>query len=412
MKPQSVDLVLAVDSSKSMGPCFSRLKSAIHDLMQPLIQERFTVRFALIAYASAPGPDGPLYDHTFIGGSGPSPMRALYSADPDPAAFFTLDPEAVGRALSELKPQGNENTLLAIDIAADLPFGSVESTRRVIAVFTDEPLEQSVVGKEPLDKLPELIAKLQTRRIQLFVAAPPSPALDELGCLDGSQIEAVTGGDGLSSVDFSRLLAQMGKSISLTTLQQGGEPEYTRALYGQDCWHSDRVVSDQNRQRILAVGESVNFLSDSTFDNVTAKLKWTAPVDLDLHAIFRTRGGQESHVHYMNRREHGVKLNRDAGVGNKAGSNAEKISIESLENIDVILFATRIYSKGGCYADYDGVVLLQGEQGQEIVVPLTSTERADWCVIARVSVGPLGARVTNINRVENSVVPCVEDYVN
>ena len=63
-----------------------------------------------------------------------------------------------------------------------------------------------------------------------------------------------------------------------------------------------------------------------------------------------------------------------------------------------ILFATKIFSKGGCYADYDGRVMVQTNNGDEIVVPLTSRERADWCVIAKISNDANGPLVTNVNR--------------
>ena len=154
-----------------------------------------------------------------------------------------------------LEAQGNEDTLLALDMAADFPFGPPESTRRVIAVFTDEPLEAGVSELLPLAKIPELIQKLTSRRIQLFASAPFSGALEQLGSLDRAEIEAVEGGDGLKSVDFKKLLAQMGKSISVSSLQIGTEPAWKKAIFGQDQLDPSRFSSAHDKSAILRSGE-------------------------------------------------------------------------------------------------------------------------------------------------------------
>jgi hypothetical protein len=255
MKPQNVDLVLLVDSSESMRPCFASLREHLKDLLYPLQQANFRVRFGLVAYAAGRDRGVPVYDHTFIGGSGPEMIQKLYSPSVGAADFFTSDSAVVTRVLSGLEAQGNEDTLLALDIAADFPFGSPESTRRVIAVFTDEPLEAGVAAAEPMAKIPNLIQKLMSRRIQLFVSAPFSPAMEQLGSLDRAEIEAVDGGDGLKSVDFKKLLAQMGKSISVSSLQMGPEPAWQKAIFGQDKFEPSRFSSAQDKSVIVRSGE-------------------------------------------------------------------------------------------------------------------------------------------------------------
>lgn len=129
MRPQNVDFVLLVDSSESMRPCFNQLRDHLKDLLYPLQQANFKVRCGLVAYAAAPGSDGPVYDHTFIGGSGPEMIQKLYSPQANANDFFTNDPAVVSRVLGGLEAQGNEDTLLALDIAADFPFGPPDSTR-------------------------------------------------------------------------------------------------------------------------------------------------------------------------------------------------------------------------------------------------------------------------------------------
>lgn len=406
MKPQNVDFVLLVDASESMKPCFAQLREHLKDLLYPLQQANFKVRFGLVAYAAAPSREGPVYDHTFVGGSGPEILKKLYAPSPSASDFFTHDPSVISRVLAGLEAQGNEDTLLALDIAADFPFGPAESTRRVLAVFTDEPLEKGVSSEAPLTKIGELIQKLTSRRLQLFVSAPLSPALEELGSVDRAEIEPVEGGDGLKTVDFKKLLAQMGKSISVSSLQMGPEPEWQKALYGQDKWSGVRAVNAANRRTVLAVGESVKLNDSSPLRQIKVKLQWTAPVDLDLHAFYRSNDGQESSVYYGSREGQGIVLDQDAGIGNSGGQNEENITIESLNGLKEILFATKIFNKGGCYADYNGKVIVKTNNGDEIVVPLTSREHVDWCIIAKLSNSPNGTELLNLNKV-SAVDPVV-----
>jgi uncharacterized protein involved in tellurium resistance len=217
--------------------------------------------------------------------------------------------------------------------------------------------------------------------------------------VDRAEIEPVDGGDGLKAVDFKKLLAQMGKSISISSLQMGPEPSWQRALYGQDKWTEGRAVSASNRRAVLAVGESVKLNASAPLKNIKVTLRWTAPVDLDLHAFYRTKGGEEASVYHGFRESHGIVLDHDAGIGDKGGQNEENLTIDSLAGFQDILFATKIFTKGGCYADYNGKVIVKTNNGDEIVVPLTSRERADWCVIAKLSNSHNGPELINLNKV-------------
>ena len=53
--------------------------------------------------------------------------------------------------------------------------------------------------------------------------------------------------------------------------------------------------------------------------------------------------------------------------------------------------------------------MVQTNNGDEIVVPLTSRERADWCVIAKISNDANGPLVTNVNRVTDDE-PNIDDF--
>ena len=409
MPAKNVDLVILVDSSESMRPCFSQLREHLKDLLVPLQQANFNVRFGLVAYAAAATRGAPSYDHTFIGGSGPEMIKKLYSHQVSADDFFTRDQTVVARVLSGLEAQGNEDTLLALDIAADFPFGPMDSTRRVIAVFTDEPLEAGVSELEPIAKIPELVQKMMSRKIQLFASAPMSDALEQLGSMDRAEIEAVNGGDGLKSVDFKKLLAQMGKSISVSSLQAGSEKPWKKAIFGQDQWKADRIVTASNRNVILSVGESAKLDTSSPITEVNIRLQWRAAVDLDLHAFYRTKSGHQGHVYFGDKDGPCMQLDTDAGVGDRGGQNEENITITSLDDFEEILFATKIFSKGGSYQDYDGRVAVQTNNGDDIQVPLTSRERADWCVIAKFSNDVNGPTIMNLNQVTNSE-PATGDF--
>jgi uncharacterized protein involved in tellurium resistance len=92
-------------------------------------------------------------------------------------------------------------------------------------------------------------------------------------------------------------------------------------------------------------------------------------------------------------------LDYDAGVGNVGGRNEENIRIEALDELEEVLFATKIFNKGGCYADYNGRILVETSNGEEVIVPLSSREHVDWCVIARFLNSPNGPVLMNMNSV-------------
>ena len=72
-----VDLVLLVDTSDSMKPCFERLRDNLSQLLGPLRQASFSVRIGLVGYAAGRDSTGVVYDHTFLGGSGIPLVKGL-----------------------------------------------------------------------------------------------------------------------------------------------------------------------------------------------------------------------------------------------------------------------------------------------------------------------------------------------
>jgi tellurite resistance protein TerA len=154
------------------------------------------------------------------------------------------------------------------------------------------------------------------------------------------------------------------------------------------------------------------------FTRMNVKLRWTAAVDLDLHAFYKMKNGQAGHVFFASRgdlrRPPHIQLDQDAGVGNTAGNNEENITITTLDNIEYVLIATNIFrltsflSPSDNFARYDGRVLVQTDLGDDIEVPLTSQEPGRWCIIAELDNTNVQApRVVNINKVQKDA-PALE----
>jgi hypothetical protein len=250
MKPQIVEVVLVVDASGSMAPCFQQLRLHLRELVAPLQASSLRVRFGILAYKAGSRDSGAVFEFVTLASSHTDVLNALYGSAPNPAQFFTDDPPQVLRVLESLIPEGDEDTLLAVDVAADFPFGPLSKTQRVLAVFTDEPLEDGILGSAPIAKLDALIKKLMQRRIQLFMAAPMSPALELLASVDRCEIETVDAGNGLRTLNFGKLLTQMAKSISMSTSQTTHEPEYQRAIFGQNTWGRATATNMSEGQRL------------------------------------------------------------------------------------------------------------------------------------------------------------------
>ena len=229
MKATTVDLVFVIDASESMRPCFEGLARNLDQVVRPLQGFNFKVRLGLVAMSlgRSSGGDRAVRTVTLAGSEAP-----IYQGG---AGLFTEDGNQFGAKLRGIELSGDENHLVALDCALDFPFGPISSTRRVVALFSDEKIEDGLVTDEDKAKIPEIIKKVMGRKVLLFAALPFSPALEMLGSTDGAQIEPIEGGDGLASEDFGKLLAQMAKSISVASMQ-GDEGRYKKALWGQDRW--------------------------------------------------------------------------------------------------------------------------------------------------------------------------------
>jgi len=152
---------------------------------------------------------------------------------------------------------------------------------------------------------------------------------------------------------------------------------------------------------------------------INAKLSWTKPVDLDLHAFYKTKEGLFGHIYYDNQgnlyNPPCIELDEDAGVDDTGGENEENITIKSLSHVESILIVTNIYRKfaflsmGDTFANYDGKVIVETDD-ERIEVPLNSKEKGKWCVIAKIdNSNPSSPFVININKVQKPE-PNLKDF--
>lgn len=137
-------------------------------------------------------------------------------------------------------------------------------------------------------------------------------------------------------------------------------------------------------------------------ERVAAVLRWTAAVDLDLHAFGVACDGTFHHVYFASRGKADatpyVSLDRDMGIGRTAGDNREEIGVHRLREYRTIVFATKIYSpdRGDNFARYDGKVDVRAGDNT-IRVPLTSSEPGSWALIAAILVIQSVPVVVNLN---------------
>ena len=242
MPPPHVDIVFVVDASSSMIPCFDGLRKHLGSLVQAMEGCVSKIHYGLVAHSTR----GDSYRHIFLCGSGIEDLMCLYQRNSDYGMlrerYFTDDPQHFIECLQRVTPTGNENSLVALDIALDFPFASPANTKRVIALFSDEPFETGNAFDAHNRYIPDLIEKIHARRIMLFCAVPNGPGIQELAAADGSEIVLIDDDDvGLERVNFQQLLFNMGKSISRSLLQRTGEPAYKQALFEQNIWNASNI---------------------------------------------------------------------------------------------------------------------------------------------------------------------------
>ena len=252
------DVVFVIDASGSMRECFDQLRTNIRKFVEPFREEGFdSLRLGLLAYSANIDRTVKkcIYRNIVIGGEGATAMKSLYgSVPPRGEMFFTgskngaVDTDSFMRRLDGVRCKGDEDTVFALDCAADFPYGPLESTRRVMALFTDEKIEDGVLKQESVgenfSQVEKVMKKIVDRHISLYVFAPASPVTDMMSEFSRVFLTNVPefrpeATDTWANIDFARVLEMMGKQVS-SSLSGGNEQNFNRAAFGQDSWEDDR----------------------------------------------------------------------------------------------------------------------------------------------------------------------------
>ena len=237
MGANKVDILFVIDASNSMKPCFDKIKQNLRRFILPLNQASFDVRLGLLAYHSVKLGRNIGHQHFFLGGESLNLILELYKDNVNGDNYFTSNPERFLQALDAVTIKGDECTPMALDIASDFPFAPPDESRRVIILFTNEKLETGIYREKALEPFRRVLQKIAKRRIALYAYLPASRAGADMSHLPKSIIHSIEADDNCwDSLDFGQVLEQMGKSISASSLQMSREPEYEKAIYGQDKW--------------------------------------------------------------------------------------------------------------------------------------------------------------------------------
>ena len=233
-----VDVVFCLDASGSMAPCIDGVRKNLDAFLEALAGDanrKIDCRMDFLVHSC--GEDGGLVRSMSLRKSGADLITALYGQSPTPEAFFTTDREAIRRALKDVSVYGDEAMLIALDMALDYPWRPQAGCHRVVVMLTDEPLEANAVWPAQQAKLDAVIDKIQRLGVKLYIVGPASPGLDTLAEADKCIYQKSSQShDGLGSIDFSKVLQQIGKSVSASVLQGRPEAGVRRALFGQEEW--------------------------------------------------------------------------------------------------------------------------------------------------------------------------------
>lgn len=232
------DIVFCLDASDSMTPCFQGVSEHIVDFVAALQsggpnQGTWDLRLDFVAHqASKTGQGSVLYPMSSVRRAGCEVIDDLYAPQPDSRNFFTSSLDEFREALRGVETKGDEDPLLALDVALDFPWRDAKACHRVVVLMTDEPVGGGL-GKGRTGRIPDLIQKIQALRVMVFLVTPSCPSFEKLSEVDRCEHYVVGQGGGLADVDFKDILSYIGKSVSVST-GQGEAKRADRALFGQD----------------------------------------------------------------------------------------------------------------------------------------------------------------------------------
>lgn len=149
------------------------------------------------------------------------------------------------------------------------------------------------------------------------------------------------------------------------------------------------------------------------FKQLKVDLIWTAPVDLDLMAFYKTKDGKTGGV-YSDQYAGGglgdlnafpfIQLSGDAGLGDTGGDNQETLRISKLDDMAELYIVALNFSAASSgsnkpFAAYDARVEVVTDKGDQFGVPLDSNDPGSVALICTFKSDFMGASLENSSQV-------------
>ncbi len=143
--------------------------------------------------------------------------------------------------------------------------------------------------------------------------------------------------------------------------------------------------------------------------DLTIKMSWSTAADFDLAVIYKTKSDEKGIVYFgdLGSLEHfpHIQLDKDAGVGDAAGSKQETLNIKHLNDMKYVWLFCWDYGmvKSGQTARFSGsdvnLSLVDREGNQNTVELDDVVEDGNVCCIATIdNTSPTGAMLINVSR--------------
>ena len=237
---ETADIVFCIDASSSMASAIDGVKKNIKKLVDSLESTPNTtwdVRFDFLAYSNV-GVE-PNYRLESVKINGKDLLNEVYAGDlKSGSKLFTSDVEEFKNALNNIRVEGDETTIPALDIAADFPFRDASTCHRAIVLLTDEVIDTGCYKSKSREKLMDLAQKLQNRKIALYMVTPNCDEFDTLSQVDRCEWNICTS-DGMEDIDFSKLMQRIGRSVSMSQTQGTSKiDDSPKPLFNESKWHS------------------------------------------------------------------------------------------------------------------------------------------------------------------------------
>lgn len=146
----------------------------------------------------------------------------------------------------------------------------------------------------------------------------------------------------------------------------------------------------------LSKGQATEISKDATEASVT--LSWKTAIDFDLHCKIESVHGEKEHIYFGDKRGRYGELDQDAGIGDSAGSNKEKMKLKNLKEIKRAIFYVNIFNHSNeDFSKYQGKLLINFA-GKPILVEMKHAKRGANFIICSIEEGAM----ININEVTSS----------